>query len=191
MRSRAVSLPLAWTFSTAFSPTGCSVSSARLRRSASLPAVVWISGLVLGGRLGACGRKRSSWWLMVSAWVDRRENRPLSACRPARLIFRPLAAVELQCRHRHRGTLSEVPPMADDRRSPDRAWSAQRPTARQQRPSAPPTRNRRVPNRDAKVSQFGVVTRSGRLVGRRSERNVVAVRDVQDESPVSGIHRVW
>ena len=44
MRSRAVSLPLAWTFSTAFSPTGCSVSSARLRRSASLPAVVWISG---------------------------------------------------------------------------------------------------------------------------------------------------
>ena len=43
MRSRAVSLPLAWTFSTAASPTGCSVSSVRLRRSASLPAVVWMS----------------------------------------------------------------------------------------------------------------------------------------------------
>ena len=40
MRSRAVSLPLAWTFSTAASPTGCSVSSVRFRRSANLPAVV-------------------------------------------------------------------------------------------------------------------------------------------------------
>ena len=43
MRSRAVSLPLAWIFSTAASPTGCCASSARLRRSASLPAVVWMS----------------------------------------------------------------------------------------------------------------------------------------------------
>src|SRR5271165_241773 len=43
MRSRAVSLPLAWTFSTAASPTGCSVSSVHLDRSASLPAVVWMS----------------------------------------------------------------------------------------------------------------------------------------------------
>ena len=43
MRSRAVSLPLACTFSTAVSPTGCSASSARLRRSASFPAVVWMS----------------------------------------------------------------------------------------------------------------------------------------------------
>ena len=43
MRSRAVSLPLACTLSTAASPTGCSVSSLRLRSSASLPAVVWMS----------------------------------------------------------------------------------------------------------------------------------------------------
>src|SRR5271166_4042731 len=43
MRSRAVSLPLACTLSTAASPTGCSVSSDRLRSSASLPAVVWMS----------------------------------------------------------------------------------------------------------------------------------------------------
>src|ERR1700761_6368457 len=43
MRSRAVSLPLACTLSTAASPTGCSVSCARLRSSASLPAVVWMS----------------------------------------------------------------------------------------------------------------------------------------------------
>ena len=52
MRSRAVSLPLAWTFSTAASPTGCSVSSVRLRRSASLPAVVWMSISCSAGRLG-------------------------------------------------------------------------------------------------------------------------------------------
>src|SRR6201992_2854545 len=43
MRSRAVSLPLACTLSTAASPTGCNVSSDRLRSSASLPAVVWMS----------------------------------------------------------------------------------------------------------------------------------------------------
>src|ERR1700739_3586389 len=43
MRSRAVSLPLACTLSTAASPTGCSVSSDRLRSSASLPAVVWMA----------------------------------------------------------------------------------------------------------------------------------------------------
>ena len=42
----AVSLPLEWTLSTAPSPTGCSVSSARRRRSASLPAVVWMSAWV-------------------------------------------------------------------------------------------------------------------------------------------------
>src|SRR6202045_1756963 len=45
MRSRAVSLPLACTLSTAASPTGCNVSSDRLRSSASLPAVVSIVGL--------------------------------------------------------------------------------------------------------------------------------------------------
>ncbi|CPW69753.1 Uncharacterised protein [Mycobacteroides abscessus] len=44
MRSRAVSLPLAWILSTAASPTGCSASSLRRRRSASLPAVVCMSG---------------------------------------------------------------------------------------------------------------------------------------------------
>src|SRR5271156_5080172 len=43
MRSRAVNLPLAWTFSTAVSPTGCSDSSLRLCSSANLPAVVWMS----------------------------------------------------------------------------------------------------------------------------------------------------
>src|ERR1700733_6124446 len=43
MRSRAVSFPFSCTLSTAASPTGCSVSSVRLRNSASLPAVVWMS----------------------------------------------------------------------------------------------------------------------------------------------------
>src|ERR1700742_2175586 len=43
MRSRAVSLPFSCTLSTAASPTGCKVSSLRLRSSASLPAVVWMS----------------------------------------------------------------------------------------------------------------------------------------------------
>src|SRR5271155_1928 len=55
MRSRAVSLPLACTLSTAASPTGCSVSSVRLRSSASLPAVVWMS---------------ISWSAFASTWVS-------------------------------------------------------------------------------------------------------------------------
>src|ERR1700761_8118224 len=59
MRSRAVSLPLACTLSTAASPTGCSVSSVRLRSSASLPAVVWMSMW--------CSAFASTW---PSAWVS-------------------------------------------------------------------------------------------------------------------------
>src|SRR5271163_630004 len=59
MRSRAVSLPLACTLSTAASPTGCNVSSVRLRSSASLPAVVWMSMW--------CSAFASTW---PSTWVS-------------------------------------------------------------------------------------------------------------------------
>ena len=43
MRSRAVRRPLACCFSTAFADAACTASSSRRSRSASLPAVVWMS----------------------------------------------------------------------------------------------------------------------------------------------------
>ena len=63
MRSRAVLLPLACCFSTAFSDPACMASSRRRSRSASLPAVVWIS--MPGG--GASSAVHSRWLPPVSS----------------------------------------------------------------------------------------------------------------------------
>jgi hypothetical protein len=52
IRSRAVFLPLACCFSTAFADPACTASSLRRSRSASLPAVVWMSSRRAGGGAG-------------------------------------------------------------------------------------------------------------------------------------------
>ena len=65
MRSRAVSLPLACTLSMAASPLGACAWAWRFRRSASFPAVVWISGAAAAS--GAFG----SWTVVMDVSLTR------------------------------------------------------------------------------------------------------------------------
>src|SRR3954447_1942237 len=86
MRSRAVRCPLAWRFSSAASVPGCSDWSTRLRSSASLPAVVWMSGPASGTASAVTSRGYPGRSGTLRTVYDDLDRPPLRAAPLARVL---------------------------------------------------------------------------------------------------------